>query len=174
MITQCIRSHATEVGGECRDGEGRGGGGGGQVRGGGGGCGGRGYWTELAAVVSCTELHTLRPRGFLAPSSFLQALPELVTPLKGHWHFFYIFLIIFLLLISAQLFTDAVSVLRKVWVLIILRASLSGTFLQNRCLEFDSELRFPAPSSKTIAWSLTPRFAFRHLPATLCQNWLCQ
>ena len=35
------------------------------------------------------------------------------------------------LFISAQLLsTDAVSALRKVWVLITLRASLSGTFLQ--------------------------------------------
>ena len=43
--------------------------------------------------------------------------------------------------ISAQLSTDAVSALRKVRVLITLRASLSGTFLQrkdvvNQCLEF--------------------------------------
>ena len=34
------------------------------------------------------------------------------------------------LFISAQLSTDAVSTLQKVWVLITLRASLSGTFLQ--------------------------------------------
>ena len=34
------------------------------------------------------------------------------------------------LFISAQLSTDEVSALRKVWVLITLRASLSGTFLQ--------------------------------------------
>ena len=34
------------------------------------------------------------------------------------------------LFISVQLSTDAVSALRKVWVLITLRASLSGTFLQ--------------------------------------------
>ena len=34
------------------------------------------------------------------------------------------------LLISAQLSTDAVSALRKVWVLTTLRVSLSGTFLQ--------------------------------------------
>ena len=34
------------------------------------------------------------------------------------------------LFISAQLSTDAVSALRKVWVLITLRAPLSGTFLQ--------------------------------------------
>ena len=39
--------------------------------------------------------------------TFLQTLPDLVTPpLKGHF-------------ISAQLSTDAVSALRKVWVLII-------------------------------------------------------
>ena len=42
---------------------------------------------------------------------------------------------------SAQLSTDAVGALRKVWVLITLRASLFGTFLQrtdvvNQCLEF--------------------------------------
>ena len=45
------------------------------------------------------------------------------------------------LFISAQQSTDAVNALRKVWVLITLRASLSGTFLQrkdvvNQCLEF--------------------------------------
>ena len=34
------------------------------------------------------------------------------------------------LFISAQLSTDAVSALQKVWVLITLRVSLSGTFLQ--------------------------------------------
>ena len=34
------------------------------------------------------------------------------------------------LFISAQLSTDAVSALRKVWVLLTLRAPLSGTFLQ--------------------------------------------
>ena len=39
--------------------------------------------------------------------TFLQTLPDLVTPLKGHSIF-----------ISAQLSTDAVSALRKVWVLI--------------------------------------------------------
>ena len=41
--------------------------------------------------------------------NFLQTLPDLVTPLKGH-----------VLFISAQLSTDAVSALRKVWVLISL------------------------------------------------------
>ena len=40
--------------------------------------------------------------------TFLQTLPELLTPLKGH-----------VLFISAQLSTDAVSALRKVWVLIL-------------------------------------------------------
>ena len=39
--------------------------------------------------------------------TFRQTLLELVMPLKGH-----------LILTSAQLFTDAVSALRKVWVLI--------------------------------------------------------
>ena len=39
--------------------------------------------------------------------TFLQTLPDLLTPLKGHSIF-----------ISAQLSTDAVSDLRKVWVLI--------------------------------------------------------
>ena len=39
--------------------------------------------------------------------TFLQTLPDLVTPLKGHSIF-----------ISTQLSTDAVSALRKVWVLI--------------------------------------------------------
>ena len=43
--------------------------------------------------------------------TFLQTLPELVTPLKGHSIY-----------ISAQLSTDAVSALRKVWVLIKLHA----------------------------------------------------
>ena len=42
--------------------------------------------------------------------------------------------------ISAQLTTDAVSALRRVWVLITLPASLSGTFprkdVVNQCLEF--------------------------------------
>ena len=41
--------------------------------------------------------------------SFLQTLPDMVTPLKGHSIF-----------ISVQLSTDAVSALRKVWVLIIM------------------------------------------------------
>ena len=54
-------------------------------------------------------------RTFLS-CTFLQPLPELVTPP----------------FISAQLSTDAVSALPKVWVLIqlTLRASLSGTFRQ--------------------------------------------
>ena len=39
--------------------------------------------------------------------TFLQTLPEMITPLKGH-----------ALFISMQLSTDAVSSLRKVWVLI--------------------------------------------------------
>ena len=50
------------------------------------------------------------------------------------------------LFILAQLSTDAVSALRKVWVLITLRASRSGTFLQrkdvvNQCLEFGGRFR---------------------------------
>ena len=57
--------------------------------------------------------------------TFLQTLPELVTPLKGH-----------VLFISAQLSTDAVSSLRKVWVL----------------------------TNKTVEATHTPSIAFRHLP----------
>ena len=142
---------------------------------GGGGCGVRGVldWASRRRFLHwATHTPASRLSGtFLLPSSF--ARTGYAT--EGALAFFnYFIIIIILLLISAQLFTDSVSVFRKVWVLITLRASLSGIFLQNRCLEFDSELRFPAPSSKTFAWSLTPRFAFRHLPATLCQNWLCQ
>ena len=55
----------------------------------------------------------------LSGTSYHQTLPELVTLLKGHSIF-----------IFALLSTDAVSALRKVWVLIRLRTSLSGTFLQ--------------------------------------------
>ena len=60
---------------------------------------------------------------------FLQTLPELVTPLKGHS------------LSPCSCPPTRSAALRKVWVLITLRASLSGTFLQmknvvNQCLEF--------------------------------------
>ena len=60
---------------------------------------------------------------------FLQTLPELVTPLKGHS------------LSPCSCPPTRSAALRKVWVLITLQASLSGTFLQmknvvNQCLEF--------------------------------------
>ena len=45
------------------------------------------------------------------------------------------------LFVSAQLSTDAVSTLRKVWVLITLRASLSGTFFQRKNV-IDQRLEF--------------------------------
>ena len=83
--------------------------------------------------------------------------------------------------IFVQLSTDAVTALRKVWVLITLRASLSGTLLQrkdvgNQCFpDLTSKHHFPAPSSKHRfpASSSKYRFpalssiVFRHLPPNI-------
>ena len=75
----------------------------------------------IAVAVEFTQQSSYSPHSehrFPAPSSklraslsgtFLQTLPDLVTPLKGHS-------------LSAQLYTEAVSALRKVWVLIKLEA----------------------------------------------------
>ena len=73
----------------------------------------------------------------LLSGTFLQTLPELVTPLKGHS-------------LSAQLSTDAVKAFRNVWVLKS-AASVGGTHTPSiafRHLPPNSEHRFLAPSSK--------------------------
>ena len=64
----------------------------------------------LSLLVNELETHTPTLRASLS-GTFLQTLPDLVTPLKGHSIF-----------ISVQLSSDAVSALRKVWVLIKLQA----------------------------------------------------
>ena len=88
-----------------------------------------GYATEGALDL------TLRPS---LSGTFLQTLPELVTPLKGYSVF-----------ISAQLSTDAVSALRKVWVLIIKTVEASKHARRNKKREA-RPLRVKAKSSVSI------------------------
>ena len=67
-------------------------------------CRRNGECSEQWAGIVMTNQTTLRAS---LSGTFLQTLPDLVTPLKGH-----------ALFISAQLSTEAVTALRKVWVLI--------------------------------------------------------
>ena len=63
-----------------------------------------GVYTDQAMGGSCRKLKVFSTLRASLSGTFLQILPELVTPLKGTAFF------------SARLSTDAVSVLRKVWV----------------------------------------------------------
>ena len=75
-----------------------------------------GQWK--CCCICVMEMHTPTPSG-----TFRQTLPQLVMPLNGEF-------------ISVHVTTDAVSALPRVWVLITLRASLSGTKdVINQCLE---------------------------------------
>ena len=75
--------------------------------GGGGGGRERGHWGPFYSTGQHSATCTLRAT---LSGTFLQILPDLVTPLNGA------------LFISPQLSTEAVSALRKVWVLIKLQA----------------------------------------------------
>ena len=66
------------------------------------------------------------------------------------------------LVISAQLSSDAVSALRKVWVLITLRASLSGTFLQT----------LPDLVTSLKGHSFSPRSCPPHAVSALRKVWV--